>query len=341
MLYLVLGLVLAAFGLLIAALTSANTLFAWLSVTVSVIAAVVLVLDWVRGRRARAATEAQAREPVGVRQEQPFGDQTPPLTETVSSDSGRGDAARTGSRRADLGRDESAEPDPSRTGLSQADPPQTDLVRDDPPRGDLAPTDPVRDDLSPDSPVRDDLLQDDLSRDDLSRSGSSHGDSSAADPSRTGSSGADSARTDDPSQDDLIRTNLVVDNLSADDLPRDDLSQDDSARTDPADARRAELYAELRADRNAGRRADQYEREETGEPGEEPTDAADLLIVADLRAEVRVVDERPRYHLPTCTYLRDKPTIPLPVDEARQLGFTPCVRCGPDAVLAAQHRATR
>jgi hypothetical protein len=103
---------------------------------------------------------------------------------------------------------------------------------------------------------------------------------------------------------------------------------DDLARTDSADARLAD-------------RVGRHEPEEAGEPGEEPTDAADLLIVADMRTEVRVVDEHPRYHLPTCTYLRDKPTIPLPVDEARQLGFTPCVRCGPDAVLAAQHRATR
>lgn len=77
------------------------------------------------------------------------------------------------------------------------------------------------------------------------------------------------------------------------------------------------------------------------EPGEEATDAADLLIVSDLGAEVRVVDEHPRYHLATCRWLVDKPTLPLPVSEARELGFTPCVRCGPDAILAARHRASR
>ena len=77
------------------------------------------------------------------------------------------------------------------------------------------------------------------------------------------------------------------------------------------------------------------------EPGEEATDAADLLIVNDLSAEVLVVDEHPRYHLTRCTWLSGKETIPLPVSEARELGFTPCARCGPDAVLAKQHRASR
>jgi hypothetical protein len=75
------------------------------------------------------------------------------------------------------------------------------------------------------------------------------------------------------------------------------------------------------------------------EPGEEPTDASDLLVVAGLSAEVRVVDEHPRYHLATCVWLANRPTIPVAVSEARQLGFTPCARCGPDAILAARHRA--
>ncbi len=77
------------------------------------------------------------------------------------------------------------------------------------------------------------------------------------------------------------------------------------------------------------------------EPGEEATDAADMLIVNDLSIEVLVVDEHPRYHLARCTWLSSKETIPLPVSEARELGFTPCARCGPDAELAKQHRASR
>ncbi|MGX7829423.1 hypothetical protein ACTG9Q_30475 [Actinokineospora sp. 24-640] len=74
------------------------------------------------------------------------------------------------------------------------------------------------------------------------------------------------------------------------------------------------------------------------EPGEESTDAADLLVVAALTVEVRVVDERPRYHLAACAWLAGRPTLGVPVAEARQLGFTPCARCTPDASLATRHR---
>lgn len=75
------------------------------------------------------------------------------------------------------------------------------------------------------------------------------------------------------------------------------------------------------------------------EPTEEDTDAADLLLVCELDDEVAVVDERPRYHLPDCRWVGTRPTEALPVREARELGFTPCAGCGPDAELAARHRA--
>lgn len=78
-----------------------------------------------------------------------------------------------------------------------------------------------------------------------------------------------------------------------------------------------------------------------GDPGEEPTDAADLLIVSELDTEVVVVDEYPRYHLRACTWLADRDLIPIGVSEARELGFTPCVRCGPDAKLATAHRTKK
>ncbi|MGH3450704.1 MAG: hypothetical protein ACRDQW_08215 [Haloechinothrix sp.] len=78
---------------------------------------------------------------------------------------------------------------------------------------------------------------------------------------------------------------------------------------------------------------------ENESPAEEDTDAADLLIVCDLDDQVIVVDEHPRYHLLGCAWLSDRETIPIAVAEARELGFTPCAPCGPDAVLAAKHRA--
>jgi hypothetical protein len=77
------------------------------------------------------------------------------------------------------------------------------------------------------------------------------------------------------------------------------------------------------------------------EPPEEDTDAADLLAVADLVDEVRVLDERPRYHLSSCSWLAGRPTLGLPVQEARQLQFTPCAVCRPDATLVSRHRAAR
>ena len=73
------------------------------------------------------------------------------------------------------------------------------------------------------------------------------------------------------------------------------------------------------------------------EPPLEEVEVTDLLIIVDLTDEVLVVDEHPRYHLPGCSYLTARTTIPLPLDEARSDGFTPCGRCAPDRTLA--HRA--
>lgn len=76
-----------------------------------------------------------------------------------------------------------------------------------------------------------------------------------------------------------------------------------------------------------------------GPPGEEDTDAADLLVVYELTDEVIVVDEQPRYHLARCRWPDHEHVVRLPVREARDLGFTPCDRCRPDKALARQHRA--
>jgi len=201
-LYLVLLLVLAAFGLLIAALTTANTLWAWLSVVVSVVAAVLLVSDWLRGRR-RFATRVR-----------------PPV--------------------------------------ASADPDHRLHLRDDPDERGGAENDPVH-------------------------------------PNR----GVDDVDEVDPQE----RTVAL----------RHPPPQGDGAV--PFDPGR--------------------------EPDEEDTDAADLLVVSGLEVEVRVLDERPRYHLSRCAWLAARPSIPLPLSEARQLGFTPCGVCTPDAVVSARHRAGR
>src|SRR6266700_2269063 len=54
MLFLVLALVVVAFGLLVKALATSAMLWAWLSVGASVVAAVLLVVDWRRRRRRSA-----------------------------------------------------------------------------------------------------------------------------------------------------------------------------------------------------------------------------------------------------------------------------------------------
>lgn len=252
MLYLVLGLVLAAFGLLITALTTANTVFAWVSVLVSVIAAGLLVLDWLRGRR-RAADAASEAEPDPVllgHPELPFGDGEQPFADTVSD-------APAGVAPVEPPRQEPAR----RETRSEAPPDSWPESRPDPPR------EPVRETVRETPPDE-------------------HAEPTRAEPA--------AVLADEPAAPPLTR-----------------------------------------------RQKAQLQAEEPGEPGEEQTDATDLLVVSDLRFEVRVVDEHPRYHLSTCSYLLDKPTLPLPVAEARQLGFTPCARCGPDATLAARHRATR
>jgi|SRR4051812_21675780 hypothetical protein len=214
MLVLVLLLVVAALGLLIAALTTANTLWAWLSVVISVAAAALLVMDWVRNRRRRS-------------QAAPAADRTPT-------------AAR----------------------VPVTDPPPADVVD---PRGD-----PEATSVDAQAPVR----------------------------------------------------QPVGPQISRLDLPTISDAELDEVFNTPS------APEPVRLDPNV-------------EPVEEATDATDLLVVSELSDEVVVIDERPRYHLRACGWLGDRPTMPLPVSEARELGFTPCGHCRPDSTLAASHRARR
>lgn len=72
------------------------------------------------------------------------------------------------------------------------------------------------------------------------------------------------------------------------------------------------------------------------EPPEQETDAADALLVAGSAIDVFVIDERPRYHRGDCSWLGERVTLPLPVREARDLGFTPCAVCCPDRSIAEE-----
>jgi hypothetical protein len=77
------------------------------------------------------------------------------------------------------------------------------------------------------------------------------------------------------------------------------------------------------------------------DPEVEEVEVTDLLLVVDLTDEVLVVDEHPRYHVADCSWLAGRETIPLPVDEARTDGFTPCAVCSPDRTLAERARAKK
>ncbi|MGY1985861.1 hypothetical protein ACI792_06505 [Blastococcus sp. SYSU DS0669] len=83
------------------------------------------------------------------------------------------------------------------------------------------------------------------------------------------------------------------------------------------------------------------ELRELGEPPVEEVEVTDLLIIVDLTDEVLVVDEHPRYHVPGCVHLQGHEPIPLPLDEARTDGFTPCGACRPDRQLADRARARK
>lgn len=78
-----------------------------------------------------------------------------------------------------------------------------------------------------------------------------------------------------------------------------------------------------------------------GEPAEEDVEVTDLLLVVDLRDEVLVVDEHPRYHRAGCPLLDSETTVPLPMVEARTDGFTPCGTCRPVRHAAAVERSRR
>ena len=228
MLYIVLVLVLAALGLLVTALLTANTIWAWVSVVLSVLAGLILLVDWLRRRRKKPAAEAE------------------PETADSDDSADKDDADDAVDEEKVAGELPEAEKSPVAE--------QTELM---PSAGDL--------------------------------------DSSA--------------------------TAIIVPVPDEDtkDEPVEDVGE-------PADSEEEEA-APVRA------------KDDSGDPGEEQTDASDLLIVSELEDQVVVVDEYPRYHLVECVWLAERDTIPIEVSEARQLGFTPCVRCGPDTKLAAKHRA--
>lgn len=73
---------------------------------------------------------------------------------------------------------------------------------------------------------------------------------------------------------------------------------------------------------------------------EESRDPEVASLVATLEDEVIVIDEHPRYHVLGCRALDSRQIIPLPAREAVDLGFTPCGWCAPDRTLTSRHQTT-
>jgi hypothetical protein len=123
---------------------------------------------------------------------------------------------------------------------------------------------------------------------------------------------------------------------AATDRPATDRAATDRAATDRAATDRAPAGAAgPTAASTAGAPA---QAAEPDDPPIEEVEVTDLLMVVDLKDEVLVVDEHPRYHLAGCVYLTGRTTIPVPLDEARTDGFTPCAVCTPDRALAQRAR---
>jgi hypothetical protein len=71
------------------------------------------------------------------------------------------------------------------------------------------------------------------------------------------------------------------------------------------------------------------------EPEPQIVTPSDAVRVARLDAEVVVVDGRPRYHVADCPFLAGREPEPIPVNEAVELGFSPCGICRPVDRLVA------
>jgi hypothetical protein len=74
------------------------------------------------------------------------------------------------------------------------------------------------------------------------------------------------------------------------------------------------------------------------EPAVQRVAPSDAARVARMSNEVLVIDGRPRYHIAGCVHLLGRPHEPLPVNEAVELGFSPCGLCEPASELLAGAR---
>ncbi|WUJ12574.1 hypothetical protein OHA21_48135 [Actinoplanes sp. NBC_00393] len=151
------------------------------------------------------------------------------------------------------------------------------------------------------------------------------GDSRDAVPSAA----ADSAQSDSTSQ--------FAPPATAEDYQRASSTIDAARSAEPEDRswrRPAEAAAET-----PDPTVDEFGEPDDDDPDDEPLPQsvrpADAVLIARLDLEVLVVDGRPRYHMADCPHLVGRLTEALPVNEAVELGFSPCGLCRPVDRLVA------
>jgi hypothetical protein len=332
-LLLVLILILIAFGLLVVALLSGSVLWAWVSVAVSAVAALVLVVDYLQRRSVGRGTADAAVPPLdrGI----PGADRPEPEPATEILPVVRPSAAAPAGDPRGPGSDAGARFGPGDGGdrtvaVSQRQPPGSDerppgaAAGAPPGAGSSLPTvtgTGVEASTTKVGPVGAGPVSNEATVAVQSRGGQPDGTGDrSVDLGKAGpGGGAQTAVRDQPPRDQAQRSGPV-------DAPA---AQGGVAPSDPT------VHGVAPADVPAT-------ADEPG-PGEEPPEESRepmiSAIVAQLPDEVVVVDEQPRYHVAGCRALASRALIPLPVREAVELGFSPCGWCSPDRTLAERHPA--
>jgi hypothetical protein len=307
-LLLVLILILIAFGLLVVALLTGSVVWAWVSVAVSAVAALVLVVDHLQRRAAvragRAGAESEGSAVVGALEPDPV--ELEPVTEILPALQPTGDDPGGQDHDVDHGFDQHRGGDQHAERLSGADQghggQQTVSMQGyGPPGSDGQPSGAATASLPPPG-------------------ASSHSVTTAG-------GGAAPAASTAPPERSLNQPTVAV---SPADLEPDGAREGGVRPSDPT------VHGVSPAD--VPPVAEEPVADDV-EPPEESRDQSVAALVAQLADEVVVVDEQPRYHMSSCRALAGRAVIPIPVQEAVELGFTPCGWCSPDHTLAERHPA--
>ncbi|MEY7971111.1 hypothetical protein AB8O38_03830 [Saccharomonospora xinjiangensis] len=315
MLYIVLLLVLTALALVVAALVTASSVWAWVSIGVSGLAGVLLIADRVRRRSRNPAREPGSSATAGGGAvDESADDHSRSDTDVDGADSGGRDGADSG---GDVG---TGGPE-DQPGIEDSAVESTSEATGDADASEVATSSGV---------TASETVVETSDGSDAATDAPSDSVTDAA-PSRRGdekgAAGEEGGRRRDP----LRATLVATPGVESGEQPtgREPVAVEGfDPLTDTAP--RTALLAS--SGELAGADVD---------PPEEDTGVDDALLVSELESEVLVVDEYPRYHLGHCSWLGTRATIPLAVREARDLGFTPCGLCGPDAELTAAHRRRR